>query len=170
MSLPRDSLSDRVARGVARAARKRPAIAARDLSLVAALAGIIALGPLITIVGANLLSARVEADNRAREAMLQTRRAPQAARREAATALHSAIRQPGLVATLERLAHVLPDDARLVMAARGSDGRLEVEIAANDPDLLRAALRRDPVLGAMRETGQRRTQDARVIVTWRSRA
>ena len=170
MSDPRNSLTDRLAQHVARAARVRPALAVTDVKLAVALAAIIALAPLLTIVGANMLRVGGEADNRVAERQLRSRLAPQAARREGAAALRDAVRQPALVATLERLARTLPDDARLVSAARTADGRVEIEVSASDPDQLRGALRRDPALAAMRETGQRRTQDARVVVTLRSRA
>ncbi len=170
MSEPRDSLTDRLARRAARAARARPALAVPDIRLSLALAGVLALGPLLTIVGAQALRGGVEADNRALESQLRSRTAPELARSEAAAVLRDAVRQPALAATLDRLARALPDDARLVSAARGADGHVQVEISASDPDLLRGALRRDPLLAAMRESGQRRTPDARVVVTLRTRA
>ncbi len=165
MSDPRTSLTDRLARRAARAVRTRPTLGVADLRFALALAALLALGPLLTIVGANLLRAGVDAENRELESQLRTRLAPQVARHEAAARLRDAVRQPALAATLERLARALPDDARLVSAARTADGRLQIEISASDPDQLRGALRRDPVLAALRETGQRRTQDARVVVT-----
>ncbi len=170
MTLPRDSLTDRFARRAARVARERPRVSAADARIALALAAVVAMGPLLTIVGADLIRAGVEAEARALEAQFRTRMAPAEARRDAAAVLRDSVRQPALATTLERLARVLPDDARLVSAARGADGLLLVEIAASDPDLLRGALRRDPVLAAMRESGQRRTGDARVVVTLRSRA
>lgn len=169
MNAPRDSLTDRLARRAARAARARPVWVVPDIRLALALAGVVALGPLLTIVGADALRAGVDADNRALESQLRTRTAPQAARGAAAASLRDAVRQPALAATLDRLARALPDDARLVSAAREPDGRIQVEISVSDPDLLRGALRRDPLLAAMRERGQRRTQDARVVVTLRTR-
>lgn len=169
MSDPRNSLTDRLAQYAARAARLRPALAVRDVKWAVALAAIVALGPLLTIVGANMLRAGVEHDNRVAEHQLRSQLAPQAAQRESAAVLRDAVRQPALTATLERLARALPEDARLVSAARTTDGRVEIEVSAADPDQLRGALRRDAALAAMRETGQRRTQDARVVVTLRSR-
>ncbi len=170
MSPPRDSLTDRLAQRAARAARERPRPSWGDVRVALAVAAVVALGPLLTIVGAGLMRAGVEAGARTLEAQLRSRTAPAAARRDAAAVLRDAVRQPALAATLERLARVLPDDARLVSAARGAEGQLILEIAASDPDLLRGALRRDPMLAAMRESGQRRTADARVVVTLRSRA
>jgi len=170
MSAPRDSLTDRLIRRSARAAQARPSLAVSDMRVALALTGLVALGPLLTIVGANLLRAGVVAETRVIEQQVRARHAPQAARDAAAAALRDAVRQPALVATLDRLARALPDDARLVSAAREPNGQLQVEISASDPDLLRGALRRDPLLAILRESGQRRTQDARVVVTLRTRA
>lgn len=170
MSAPRSSLTDRLVRRTVHAARARPTLAAADIRLALALAGLVALGPLVTIVGAHMLRAGVAADNRALADQVRTRDAPQAARAAAAAVLRDATRQPALAATLDRLARALPDDARLVSAVRESDGRLVIEISASDPDLLRGALRRDSLLASLRESGQRRTQDARVVVTLRTRA
>lgn len=168
MTDARDSLTDRLARAVVRAARIRPRLSARDARVAAALAGAIALGPLLTIVGANLLRAGVEAENRMLDARVGTRLAPQAAHADAAMILRGAMRQPTITAMLEQLARALPEDARLVSAARDAQGRLLFELSTTDPDALRGALREQPVLAGMRETGQRRTGDARVIVTLRS--
>ncbi|WP_422057437.1 hypothetical protein [Sphingomonas sp.] len=170
MSAPRDSLTDRLARRAARAARTWPELAVPDMRLALALAGLVALGPLLTIVGAQMLRAGVEADSRELAHQLRARNAPQAARAAAAAVLRDATRQPPFAATLDRLARALPDDARLVSAARDPGGRMLVEISASDPDVLREALRRDALLASLRESGQRRTQDARVVVTLRTRA
>ena len=116
-----------------------------------------------------MLRAGVEAENRALEKQLRTGDAPRAARDAAAASLRDAVRQPALVATLDRLARALPDDARLVSVARESNGQLQIDISASDPDLLRGALRRDPLFITLRESGQRRTPDARVVVTLRTR-
>lgn len=168
MTEARDSLTDRLARGAVRVARKRPTLSARDARVAAALAGAVALGPLLTIVGANLLRAGVEAENVARDARLRVRLAPQTAHADAATVLRDAVRRPTLTVTLDQLASALPDDARLVSAARDAQGRMLFEVSTTDPDALRGALRGQPVFAAMRETGQRRTGDARVVVTLRS--
>lgn len=168
MTEARDSLTDRLSRGAVRVARKRPTLSARDARVAAALAGAVALGPLLTIVGANLLRADVEAENRVLEARLRVRLAPQTAHADAATVLRDAVRRPAMSVTLEQLARALPDDARLVSAARDAQGRLLFEVSTTDPDALRGALRGQPGFAAMRETGQRRTADARVVVTLRS--
>lgn len=168
MSAPRDSLTDRLARRAARAARTWPELAVPDMRLALALAGLVALGPLLTIMGAQLLHGSVEADNRSLANQLRARDAPQAKQAAAAAELRNATRQAPFAATLDRIARALPDDARLVSAARGADGRMLIEISASDPDLLRGALRRNVLLASLRESGQRRTQDARVVVTLRT--
>lgn len=168
MTEARDSLTDRLARGAVRAARVRPTLTARDARVAAALAGAVALGSLLTIVGANLLHAGVKAETRVLDAQLRARLAPLAAHADAATVLRDAVRQPTLTVTLEQLAGALPEDARLVSAARDTQGRLQFEVSTTDPDALRGALRGQPVFAGMRETGQRRTADARVVVTLRS--
>ena len=169
MSEPRDSLTDRLARRAVRGVRIPRAFPAFDLHLACAAAAVVALAPLSVIVGAHALRTGVEAENRALKAQLDTRLAPQAARRAAGGALRDAVRAPALTRTLERLAQTLPDDARVVSAMREAGGRVQVEIAVSDPDVLRGALRRDPALAALQESGQRRTPDARVVVTLRSR-
>lgn len=168
MTEARDSLTDRLARGAVRAARNRPTLSARDARVAAALAGAVALGPLLTIVGANLMRVGVEAENRVLDARLRVRLAPQNAHADAATILRDAVRQPAMSVALEQLASALPDDARLVLATRDAQGRLLFEVSTTDPDALRGTLRGQPVFAAMRETGQRRTGDARVVVTLRS--
>lgn len=168
MSDAHDSLTDRLARGAMRATWRRPRLNARTVRIATALAGAIALGPLLTIVGANQLRSGVDAESRALDARLRTRLAPQAAHAEAMMVLRGAVRQPTVTATLEQLARALPEDARLVAAARDAQGRVMFEISTSDPDALRGALRQAPMFAAMRETGQRRTSDARVVVTLRS--
>lgn len=171
MTVPPESLTDRVARRAAASVRGRRVLgwrlSATELRFAAALAALIALAPLLTITGGAALRARVEADRRGIAEELRVRMAPQEARRAAAAQLRDAVRMPALAATLERVARAVPPDAQLVSAARGADGRLTLEIAVRDPDELRGAIRRDPVLAALRETGQRRLPDARVVVTLR---
>lgn len=171
MTVPPESLTDRVARRAAASVRGRRVLgwrlSATELRFAAALAALIALAPLLTITGGGALRARVEADRRNLAETLRVREAPQEARRAAAGQLRDAVRMPALAATLERVARAVPPDAQLASAARGADGRLTLEIAVRDPDELRGTIRRDPVLAALRETGQRRLPDARVVVTLR---
>ena len=137
-----------------------------DRELAAAIAVLIALGPLATIAGAELLAGRDRA--RAAEARvaleprLAAERAPIAARAE----MGAAIQRPALGATLESLARGLPVDATLARVERAAKGALELDIVVADPDRLRAALRRDPALARLRDTSQRQV-DATMVVTLR---
>jgi hypothetical protein len=173
MSGARDSLIDRLGQAARRGVRRpradrlrlRAAVKLREAMLIAAT---VALAPLATLGGAMLLTRAVERESRDLSARVAARDAPLAERAEARAMLQAAATQPALVATLERLARVLPADARLMAVARGAEGGLSAEIAAGDPDLLRAALREDPQLAQLRNTGQRRGPDARVVVTMTS--
>ncbi|HWK35526.1 MAG TPA: hypothetical protein VNR91_04620, partial [Sphingomonas sp.] len=71
--------------------------------------------------------------------------------------------RPTLGATLEGMARILPAESHLVRAERGADGRLAIDVAAPDPDRLRAVLRRDPVTQGLRDTGQRRGDGAMIV-------
>ena len=64
------------------------------------------------------------------------------------------------------IAQALPPEAALLGASRNRDGLLEIEVRTPDPDKLRAALRRQPSLGGLRDAGQRQS-DASMIVTFR---
>ena len=167
----RDSLADRMAqRLAAREPRApRPEGVRVDWRLAASLAALIALGPLVTIVGAGLL----ERNARAEAARLGAQAAPrlkvEAQARDARTALRGAVRDAGVAVWLDRLAAAIPADARVARMARAADGAIEIEITAPDPDLLRTALRRDPALTGFRETGQRRA-GAMIAVTLRRSA
>lgn len=154
----RDSLAERMAQRFAaqgQQAEPRPP-APVDWRLAAALAALIALGPLATIVGA----AAIERGARAEAARLTAQAAPRLkaeAREQAARgALRGAARDAGVAVWLDRVAAAIPADARVARMAREADGALELEISTPDPDLLRGALRRDPALAGFRETGQQR--------------
>lgn len=154
----RDSLADRMAqRLAAREPRApRPEGGRVDWRLAGGLAALIALGPLATIAGAGLL----ERSARAEAATLTVQAAPrlkaEARAREARAALRGAVRDAGIAVWLDRLAAAIPADARVARMGKAADGAIEIEITAPDPDLLRAAMRRDPALAGFRETGQRR--------------
>ena len=156
------SLAQHAARGLA---RLRPG---EGDWRVAALAGaLIAAGPVLTIGAAHLLTRQTE-----REAMqLRDRLAPRiAADRTAAEAralLRATVRRPGLGSTLEALARVLPADAQVVRAQRTSGGVLALDIAAADPDALRAAVRRAPQFTNLRDSRQQRV-DSGMVVSMRS--
>jgi hypothetical protein len=144
-----------------------PASAARwsDASVAALVAVLIAAGPLLTIGAARLLAGQ----QRAAAARLETEASPriEAARAaaEAREQMDAVLRRRTLSATIEALARALPADATVVRAGRTAQGVLEIEIAAADPDQLRAALRRAPTFARLRNTGQRQA-DAKMIVAF----
>ena len=126
-------------------------------------AGLIGLGPILTIGGAKLLTGR----ERTQTARLEAELAPKMARRsdaeQARERLAQVLERPTLAATLDALARALPKDASLARAERVGEGELQLEVGTPDPDSLRGALRRAPALARLRETGQRRG-DAGMIV------
>lgn len=167
----RDSLADRMAQRLsAREPRApRPEGVRVDWRLAASLAALIALGPLVTIVGAGLLERNARAETARLGAQAAPRLKAEAQARDARTALRGAVRDAGVAVWLDRLAAAIPADARVARMARAADGAIEIEITASDPDLLRTALRRDPALTGFRETGQRRA-GAMIAVTLRRSA
>lgn len=148
---------------LARAARDRPVRAAGVRWVPCAVAGLLAAGPLLTIGGAKLFGAQ---ERRASDA-LRAEVAPRIAAREAAAAsravLAPVLARPALGTTLEAIARALPAEAVLVRAERKPAGGLEFDIAAPDPDTLRARLRRTRDFARLRDAGQR--QDGGVLVT-----
>jgi hypothetical protein len=168
-SAPAPSLAHRLA---ALARRRRsgvanpPAATGWSQNSVGALITLrIVMGPLLTIAGAKLFAAQ----QRAAEARIGSEEAPRIAAAKAATEartqIDAVLRRPTLGATIEALARALPADATLVRAGRTAQGVLEIEVAAADPDRLRAALRRAPAFARLRNTGQRQA-DAKMIVTF----
>lgn len=154
----RDSLADRMAQRFAAGVPRepRPSGDPIDLRLAAGLAALIALGPLATIVGANLLSASAERETRMLQAQGRQRFDAELRDREARSLLRDSVRRPLASVVLDRIARVLPADARLTAVFYAEDGEIRIEILALDPDPLRTALRRDPMLAQLRETAQRR--------------
>ncbi|UYY59646.1 hypothetical protein [Sphingomonas sp. S2-65] len=132
-------------------------------------AGLIALGPALTLAGAKLLTDR----ERGQAALLEAQLAPRTARHAEAERtrdrLASVIARPTLTATLDALAGALPKEASLARAERNAEGVLQLDVRAPDPDALRSALRRAPGFAGLREIGQRRG-DAAMIVSWRGEA
>ena len=147
--------------GARLAASLRGPAGARELA--AAVAVLIALGPLATIAGAKLLTAQA----RGEAARLQSEQAPRLAADLAAERarieMASALRRPSAASTLDALARGLPADATLVSAARTAQGVLEVEVTTPDPDALRATLRRDPALTGLRDMSQRQAETAMIV-------
>ncbi|ATY32032.1 hypothetical protein [Sphingomonas psychrotolerans] len=168
-SAPAPSLVHRL---VAVARRRRagaagtPATTAWPQGRIAALVGVlIAAGPLTTIAGAKLLAGQQRAAAARIEGDASPRIAAAKAATEARAQIDAVLRRGTLGATIEALARALPADATLVRAGRTAQGVLEIEVAAADPDRLRAALRRAPAFARLRNTGQRQA-DAKMIVTF----
>jgi hypothetical protein len=124
------------------------------LRWLAALALVLGAGPAFTWAGATFLTQRT----RAEIAALAPRATPLLARSRADAATRDTLaplldRAP-LGTTLERLAATLPADNRVASVASEQDGTLRVVVLTADPDALRDALRREPVLAQLKEAGQ----------------
>jgi hypothetical protein len=128
------------------------------LPWLAALALLLAAGPALTWAGAALLTQRT----RAEIATLAPQATPLLARARADAATRDVLtplldRAP-LGTMLDRLASTLPTDDRLASVASNQDGTLRVVVLTADPDALRTALRREPVLAQLKEAGQQRDE------------
>lgn len=137
--------------------------------IAAAFAGLIAAGPLLTLLGAKMLVEHERHATLRLQDQLAPRLAAEDAARTARTALANAAGRASPGEVLEVLAGVLPAEASLTRIERTADGGLELDVAGGDPDGLRAAVRRAPEFSAMRNTSQRRT-DAAMIVSMREDA
>lgn len=153
-------------RGEARPVRPQSVI---RWSFALRLALLIAAGPVLTIVGARWLEARAQAEATRLRASIAPRIEAAARSQAARDMLRNVVRQPAFAVTLDRLASVLPQEARVARMARNLDGVTTIEITAPDPDQVRAALRRDPVFGGFREVGQRRA-GSMMLVSYRGKA
>lgn len=136
--------------------------------LAVALALLIAAGPLVTLIVAWSQMPGAEAAANARGRVADERRDAEAARRAARAMFVALVRRPTLGGLAERLAQALPEEARVSSLAIASDGTVTVDVTAPDPDSLRSAMRRDPVLARLRDAGQRRG-DAMMVVSFRGR-
>jgi hypothetical protein len=146
---------------IGRIARLRLAAAPHGWGIAVAIGTLIVAGPLLTIVGARVIEDRVQAETMALErspAVVATRAAE--ARRGV---LRTLLSRPGLAATLDGIARVFPPEASLTFAERDERGVLRIEVAAPDPDRLRAALRREPATASLRDAGQRRGEGAMLV-------
>ena len=134
-----------------------------------ALAGLLTLAPLLTIGGAAIAERRTRAQI---EGLAQEAEPKLAAAREldlAQVRLRGLLAMPTVGTSVNALARALPGDAALASVGRAANGTLAIEVAAPDPDRLRAALRRDPATSRLRDTGQRRG-DGAMLVTLEERA
>ncbi|KQN19240.1 hypothetical protein ASE86_12010 [Sphingomonas sp. Leaf33] len=124
---------------------------------------LLAAAPALTWAGARWTEARVRRDIAAIERTAAPRLATVSAVRQARKELAAILDTPGVAATLDGLATALPTGASLRWVGRAADHRLAVEVAAPDPDRLRAALRRAPQTARLRDTGQRRGDGAMLV-------
>lgn len=139
-----------------RALRIRPAIGGGSRAAGAGVALLLMLAPVATITGARLMADRAATRAAALEARAQPAMAAGERAERARDLLRGAIARPGVGVTLDGLARALPPEATLVSATRDPTGALTIEVAAIDPDRLRAALRRDPATAGLRDAGQQR--------------
>jgi hypothetical protein len=130
-----------------------PSSTGRRIAAIVAL--LIAAGPLSTLLGAEMLTARVRSEATGLNARLAPRAAAERAAEQARTEMRAAATGPMLGATLEAIARALPADAAVLRAERTRDGAVELEVSAPDPDQLRPALRSLAGIGTFRNTGQR---------------
>lgn len=154
---------------VRRDASRRWRLAAIDGRFALAIAALIALGPLATIVAAGVVERSVRAETRALGAAAAPRLRAGQADRAARARLRRAVTAPPVAIWLDRAARALPGDARVSRVARLPDGTIELDVTAPDPDSLRAAIRRDPAMAGFREVAQRRA-GAMILVRWRAQA
>lgn len=130
----------------------------------AVVALLIVAGPLLTIGGAQVLAERQRMAAAGMEGEAEPRIAAAKAAIEARSQMDAVLRRRTLGSTVEALARALPADATLARAERDAQGRVALEIATVDPDRLRAALRRVPALARLRNTGQRQTDAAMIVL------
>ncbi|PCD03706.1 hypothetical protein COC42_04965 [Sphingomonas spermidinifaciens] len=149
---PAPSLVERLGK-----AAQRPATKASGRTIGWALALLLPLGPILTIAGADWLTARVSpppADDVSTDASRAERHAL------------ARLGPTGFAATVDRVARLLPPEARLVSLSldreRG-DSALEMEIATADPDRLRAALSRAGGAARLRAVGERRGDGVLIV-------
>ncbi|MES2338866.1 MAG: hypothetical protein V4537_12290 [Pseudomonadota bacterium] len=129
--------------------------AGRDVRAGIAVALLLAAAPAAVWAGARWTETGVRRDIAAVTATAKPRLDGLAARTAARAELDTLLAVPGVGGTLEALTRALPADASLARVARGPEGRLAIDVAAADPDRLRAALRRHPATAGLRDAGQR---------------
>lgn len=163
---PSPSLAARIGRAVGSRLGMPPALRWRPRGYLPALAMLAAIPPLTTL-GATALAALQEGRNRHLEQAAAPRlialhdaRLALAMRRRLAPLLT----RPTLSGMIDRLAAVLPPDARLDLLALDANGAIEARIDCNDPDALRLALRGDPLLATLRMVGQEPAENGMRVV------
>lgn len=134
-----------------------------DLERAAALAVLIALGPLLTIAGAKLITRHERSEIVRLQNDLAPRLAAEQAAQTARAELAAAVTRPAMGTTLETLARALPADATLSRAERTAQGALDIDVTAVDPDKLRAEIRRAPELAGLRDSGQRQGDGSMLV-------
>jgi hypothetical protein len=134
-----------------------------DWRVAAGIALLLAAAPGATLVGAWALRPAAEAEAAAIEPRARPRMTAERDAARGREALRALLRRPTLGAVIDRLAAVLPEGARLARAERGSDGALMLEVATPDPDELRRALRREPLLAGLRDRGQRQSEGGMIV-------
>lgn len=142
---PAPSLAERLGA----AARVSEGPVRRSRAIGWALALLLPLGPILTQFGADAMTAHLAA------LPAPTESEPSRRERHALARLGPA----AFAATVDRIARLLPPEARLVSLAvdrRDGDAALTAEIATADPDRLRAALAREAGGARLRAVGERR--------------
>lgn len=134
----------------------------------AAIALLMTLGPVLTIVGGYVTTRSIRAEAATLAASAEPRLARQRRADEGRALLGRVLSVPTLAVTLDGLARALPAESTLASVERRADGTLVVEAMTPDPDRLRGALRRDPATVMLRDAGQRRG-DAAMTVTFEAR-
>ena len=137
-----------------------------DWRLASALALLIAAGPLLTLAGAYLLAGQATAETRRIERQEGARIAATKAAAADRASFATLLRRATVGSTLDAFARALPAEAALVRLERNGEGLIEADVTTPDPDRLRAALRREPVLAGLRAVGQRRA-DLAILVSLR---
>lgn len=159
---PTPSLTQRLGSMLDRREGQGTAAGAGRLGVMLAL--LLPLGPLATVVGAEVMTMR-------QRALASTAGQGEAAREaEAALAerhLLTTLAPSSLSTILDAVARTLPAEDRLVTLSiedgNGGDARLKASIATADPDRLRAALARSPITAGLRSTDERRGDGVLIV-------
>jgi len=120
-------------------------------------AGLLASIPLSVTIGAMLLASlnasKVDALEREVQPKLSVERTMRQ-KEDLRQALAPVVALPTISMLLDDLAGRLPASAYLKEIARDGDGRMRFRVVARDPDAAQDALKRDPLLPGLHQTGQ----------------